>query len=194
MIQTWLAGRVDQNATPAQRDMATNPIPFISRAELGTYAANTKVFKCPVAQISPDQVPPGRGGIDAKLKTRSYSMNARVGANSAYGGSNPRFAADTATLKISILRMDDFVASGAFQNTNCSPSFTWVFIEEADSSMDDASFYLSYSNPPNWGNERPATYHGLSGSLSFADGHVEINKYNGFPPPGSDQARLWPRY
>jgi prepilin-type N-terminal cleavage/methylation domain-containing protein/prepilin-type processing-associated H-X9-DG protein len=190
MYQTWLAGRVDIGT---QIDMATNTM-YVSKGELGRYMNNTTSYKCPNSQIDPGiDTPPGRGGIDVKLKNRSYSMNARVGANSAYGATTPRFASDTTTLKISIMKLDDFIP-GALQNTNCSPSRTWVFIEEADYSMDDASFYLTFSNPPNWGNERPATYHGQSGSLSFGDGHVEINKYSGFPPPGSDQAILWSHF
>src|SRR6185295_1571310 len=104
----------------ANIDMATNTV-FISRSEIGKYAANFKVNKCPAAQIDTGDTPPGRGGVDAKLKTRSYSMNARVGANSAYNAKTPRFTADTATQKISIQRMADFVP-GSLQNTNCSPS------------------------------------------------------------------------
>ena len=187
--QTWVAGRVD---ILANIDMATNTT-YLLNAELGSYAVNAKLYKCPVAQLDPGQAGPGRGGVDQSLKMRSYTMNARVGANSAYGNTAPRFTADTATLKVSIQRIDSFI-SGGLVNSNCSPSYTWVLIEESDFSMDDASFYLSYSSPATWVNERPATYHGLSGSLSFADGHVEINRYSSFPPPGSDQANLFPHY
>jgi prepilin-type N-terminal cleavage/methylation domain-containing protein len=188
VYQTWAAGRMDILANIA---MATNEI-YINQASMGKYTGSPKVYKCPAAQVDPSQTG-GRGGIDPKLKLRSYSMNARVGGNSAYAGTNPRWAADTATNKKSILRMDDF-APGSLQNTNCSPSWTWVFIEEADFSMDDASFLLSFNTPSNWGNERPATYHGQSGSLSFADGHIEINRYTGFPPPGADKDKLWPHF
>jgi prepilin-type N-terminal cleavage/methylation domain-containing protein/prepilin-type processing-associated H-X9-DG protein len=183
IYQTWVAGRMDFIT------MATNPI-YTAKAEIGRYLDNVKSFKCPNAQIDPTQNPPGRGGVDPKDKHRNYSMNARVGGNSATGRNTPRFATDTATQKMSILRVDDFVP-GSQQNTNCSPSWTWVYIEESDLSMDDASFLLTFNNPPAWGNERPATYHGQSGSLSFADGHVESYRYGGFPPPPSDKSILF---
>jgi prepilin-type N-terminal cleavage/methylation domain-containing protein/prepilin-type processing-associated H-X9-DG protein len=186
VYQTWTAGRMDFP------NMATNPI-YINNAEMGKYVGSHGVFKCPTAQIDPTQVAPGRGGVSPKAKLRSYSMNARVGANSALGATTPRFANDTATQKISIMRMNQFVP-GTQVNTNCSPSWTRTIIEEADSSLDDASFLLTYNSPPAWGNERPATYHGLSGSMAFADGHVEVYRYSGFPPPGVDKVKLFDHF
>ncbi len=122
-------------------------------------------------------------------------MNARVGANSSYTSLNKLFAADAADRKVSIQRIDDFLP-GALANTNCSPSFTWVLLEEVDISMDDASFFLTHNpaSTPAWGNERPATYHSRSGSLSFADGHVEIWIYSAFPPQPTDKLMMFERY
>ena len=60
-----------------------------------------------------------------------------------------------------------------------SPSDTYVFIDEHEDSILDAAFH--HQGPhgrekAGW-NELPASRHGRSGTLSFADGHVESHKW-----------------
>jgi prepilin-type processing-associated H-X9-DG protein len=52
------------------------------------------------------------------------------------------------------------------------PSSTWVLIDEHADSIDNGFFAVPMGQSSNWG-DTPASYHGGSGVLSFADCHVE---------------------
>jgi hypothetical protein len=56
------------------------------------------------------------------------------------------------------------------------PSSTWVFIDEHADSINDGFFRVDMSQTANWA-DLPASYHGASGALSFADGHAEIKRW-----------------
>ena len=53
-----------------------------------------------------------------------------------------------------------------------NPAKLFVFIDEAEDSIDDAHF-LVWPNPDTRWVNLPAGRHGQTGTLSFADGHVE---------------------
>jgi prepilin-type N-terminal cleavage/methylation domain-containing protein/prepilin-type processing-associated H-X9-DG protein len=55
------------------------------------------------------------------------------------------------------------------------PSDAWVFIDEQADSLNDGFFWV-YMWGAQW-RDLPASYHGESGSLSFADGHAEIKHW-----------------
>ncbi|MFO1476467.1 MAG: type II secretion system protein [Verrucomicrobiota bacterium] len=55
------------------------------------------------------------------------------------------------------------------------PVDTFVFIDEAAYSLDDG-FFVCTPNKNQWIN-CPASYHGSSGGISFADGHAEIRHW-----------------
>jgi prepilin-type processing-associated H-X9-DG protein len=55
------------------------------------------------------------------------------------------------------------------------PSEAWVFIDEQADSLNDGFFWV-YMWSAQW-RDLPASYHGESGSLSFADGHAEIKHW-----------------
>jgi prepilin-type N-terminal cleavage/methylation domain-containing protein/prepilin-type processing-associated H-X9-DG protein len=66
----------------------------------------------------------------------------------------------------------DFVAPG--------PSQTFVFLDEREDSINDGMFVVDmsgYPNSPVWLVDSPASYHGGSGGLSFADGHSETHQW-----------------
>ena len=52
----------------------------------------------------------------------------------------------------------------------------WVFIDEHGDSLNDGFFRVNMSSTTAW-SDLPASYHGGSGALSFADGHSEIKKW-----------------
>jgi prepilin-type processing-associated H-X9-DG protein len=54
-------------------------------------------------------------------------------------------------------------------------SMTWVFIDEHPDSINDALFRV-VMNANTWA-DWPASNHGKSGALSFADGHAEIHRW-----------------
>ena len=57
-----------------------------------------------------------------------------------------------------------------------SPVMAWVFIDEHGDSINDGFFRVNMSSTTVW-SDLPASYHGGSGALSFADGHAEIRKW-----------------
>jgi len=65
------------------------------------------------------------------------------------------------------------------------PSNRFVTIDEDQTTINDAAFRVDAGKTGKM-NDWPATYHGGSGALSFADGHSELHKWSflGTPPPG----------
>jgi prepilin-type N-terminal cleavage/methylation domain-containing protein/prepilin-type processing-associated H-X9-DG protein len=65
---------------------------------------------------------------------------------------------------------------------NPGPARTWVLIDEREDSIDDGFFAVNMTGYPEqprtiiWVNY-PASYHGHSAGLSFADGHSEIKRW-----------------
>jgi prepilin-type processing-associated H-X9-DG protein len=55
------------------------------------------------------------------------------------------------------------------------PSEAWVFIDEHADSINDGFFWVNMYEDK-W-RDLPASYHGESGSLVFADGHAEIKRW-----------------
>lgn len=76
--------------------------------------------------------------------------------------------------------------SGIWQQTNYitfrksseirDPSATWVFIDEREDSINDGYFAVEM-NVRHAIIDYPASYHNGSGTLSFADGHVESHRW-----------------
>ena len=69
------------------------------------------------------------------------------------------------------------------------PSRFWVMIDEDDATINDPQFRVNPAAnldgglaPMDW----PATYHGMAGGMSFADGHAKIKTWKGVgkPPVG----------
>jgi type II secretory pathway pseudopilin PulG len=58
-----------------------------------------------------------------------------------------------------------------------SPSMAWVFIDEHADSINDGFFRIALNQTTTWA-DVPASYHGASGALSFADGHAEIKRWS----------------
>ena len=56
------------------------------------------------------------------------------------------------------------------------PVMAWVFIDEHADSINDGFFRVPMNQTTSW-QDLPASYHGASGALSFADGHAEIKKW-----------------
>ena len=57
-----------------------------------------------------------------------------------------------------------------------SSSLTFVFLDEREDSINDGTFFTAVDKP-GFLPDVPASYHGGSGGLSFADGHSEIHKW-----------------
>jgi len=59
---------------------------------------------------------------------------------------------------------------------NPAPSSAFVFIDENPATINDG-YFVCDPTATHW-TDTPASYHGSAGSLSFADGHAEIKKWN----------------
>ena len=180
----WVGGSVDGTSTaglpwtPATgNDAATLVDPAQSLISTVGCIKSPTVFHCPSdTYVGPGQTEP---------HVRTYSMNACVGgktpspagstpANGIYPGYNPdgggsvprNFIVDTTGKKVSVLN-------------HPGPSMVWVTLDEHPDSISDSEFELRPGYPQTsyaW-QDLPASLHNHSGSLSYADGHSEIHKW-----------------
>lgn len=70
-----------------------------------------------------------------------------------------------------------------------NPSQVFVFVDEADDSIDDGHFLVWPAPDTRWVN-LPAAHHDRTGLLSFADGHVEIWNWRA-PKRFSPKQQYW---
>ena len=69
------------------------------------------------------------------------------------------------------------------------PAKVFVFIDEAEDSIDDAHF-LTWAAPDDRWVNLPADRHGQTGTLSFADGHAEKWKWK-WPKSFNNRTTYW---
>jgi len=148
---TWAAGDLRVVAEATNTTMLMN-------SQLGRYTTTPNVYKCPADKIVVNSLP----------RVRSISMNAYFGGRANGAPASPR---------VSTAPNPWFQRLAAVPN----PSGIWVFWDENFSTLDDcmgvvdlSTAYLASKVLVN----SPATYHNRAGSLSFADGHVEIHKWS----------------
>jgi prepilin-type N-terminal cleavage/methylation domain-containing protein/prepilin-type processing-associated H-X9-DG protein len=155
---SWVTGTVDWSAGSYN----TNTAYLINNkySLLGNYVAtSTGVFECPAANY----VSPPQRALGWYQRVRSVAMDAAVGDGSKYTGFgwNQWFVAKKTT---------DF--------NNPGPCQSWVFTDEHPDSIDDALLYTS-SYPTTSFTEMPANYHDGAAAITFADGHVVMQKWTG---------------
>lgn len=171
----WCPGNIQQQAT------AVDYIKWIQSGLLFSYNANVNIYKCPADHSSV----PRASTVIHLPSLRTYSMNCWIQPMDHSGNT-------TGQAWINI--------SGYYVYTRLSamlqpgPSQTWVFIEEAPASIDDAFFAVDPRSTTLWYNS-PAVLHGKSSEMSYADGHAEtrrwsdgnmINDINPQTPPGEN--------
>ena len=117
---------------------------------IGTYAKAAGVYRCPADKYL--------SRTWNQVRVRSCSANAWADGSGAGGGGYKTFKKST-----------DFGgklnATGAF-----------VYLDENPASLNDGWFWFSPDG--NSVRDAPAVNHGNSSSFSFADGHVELHKWN----------------
>jgi prepilin-type N-terminal cleavage/methylation domain-containing protein len=160
---------MDPSAMPAT--IITNKAALVADNQglLGIYLAREyRVFKCPGDRAASPMGP----------TARSYSMNSMMNGFSStpknlngnlldrngniVNSQGPRGSSDAYRL---------FQKYGSILNPR--PSMAWVLIDESSGTINDGFFFLDMSPTYVW-EDVPASYHGASGCLSFADGHAEI--------------------
>ena len=162
-----LAGGADPNDAPA--GCSTNyyylgvlgdTVPGVGTlvGSIGPLAKAAGVYKCPadVKGIDP---------VSKQPRVRSCSVN-------CYMGTNPRYYEFGSQIDNSYM---DFEKYSSF-NSKLSATAAFVFLDENPLSINDGYFEID-ANPASAFDDRPAINHGNSSSFSFADGHVELHKW-----------------
>ena len=74
-----------------------------------------------------------------------------------------------------------------------TPTQYFVFIDESNDLIDNAHFLISFTKNYNSASfaDYPATYHGISGNTSFADGHASPHKWSSKPVEDVDPDLIW---
>jgi prepilin-type processing-associated H-X9-DG protein len=124
---------------------------------LGPYCnRSTGIYKCPG-----DKNQAAKG-----LRVRSISMSGQMGGIVV--------GAD----QLSVINSPNYrLFLKLTQINNPGPSMAWVFIDEHGDTINDGFFRMDMASTTAW-RDLPASYHGGSGALSFADGHSEIRRWS----------------
>ena len=151
-VGNWASGWLDPRQ--ASNTDNTNTLLLLEPqwAVLGPYAQSASIHRCLASKVT---APTGSGRLPV---VRTVSMNGWMGwPNTAAWNSGYRLFRKTT----------DIIAP--------SPSETFVFIDERDDSIDDCYFATDMATHQlvNF----PASYHGGSGGVTFADGHAEIHRW-----------------
>jgi prepilin-type N-terminal cleavage/methylation domain-containing protein/prepilin-type processing-associated H-X9-DG protein len=151
--QMWLDGEVDDLTDGTNTAMLVGAA-YAPFGSIGGYVKNPAVYHCPgdksTVTIGGQQWP----------RVRSVSMNGFMGGGPDINIAGTQFR-EFATLS---------------QITAPSPSHAWVFMDEREDSINDGFFVVDVAAHYAI-NDYPASYHNGVGTLSFADGHVEMHKW-----------------
>ncbi len=161
----WVGGWLDFTSKAENWDPALT----LKISPLWPYCGNSLgIFKCPGDQskvVTAARVPVPR--------VRSMSMLNWVGGRGDASGKPAAMGWSDATGPWRVYRKStDFRDPG--------PAGTFVFLDEREDSINDGFFVVDmdgYPNSPVQLVDSPASYHGGSGGLSFADGHSELKKW-----------------
>ncbi|MCZ7641023.1 MAG: DUF1559 domain-containing protein [Verrucomicrobia bacterium] len=151
----WLAGAWRSSfhswcgPSSAPHDLDPKPLMLGTFGRCG-YLPALPVYRCP-GDDAPARSVDGKGS--AGLRTRSYAMNGNFGGRSQ-------------EVQVVLRR----------EQVSFDPAEVFVFVDEAEDSIDDGHFLVWPSPDTRWVN-LPAGRHNQAGVLSFADGHVEHWKW-----------------
>jgi prepilin-type N-terminal cleavage/methylation domain-containing protein len=147
---SWIRGSMDDNPSYGQVEPAildsTNRNTIVM-GKLFAYNASTAIYRCPADPSKTAGVP----------RVRSFSINSWMGGRPMAGQDQFRV----------FTRESDIIAP--------TPSQAFVFIDEHERSINDGWFAVDMKGSRGFV-DAPATRHGRSYLLSFADGHVEAWK------------------
>jgi len=140
---------------------------WIEAGLLYPYINNYQVYHCPADNT---KVPRGAAPFHTAA-LRTYSMNCWM------------MPMDDSSKPYTVSAWSGVANAGLYfvytKQANISrpgASKTWVFVEEAPMSIDDAFFAVNPSTPTVWFNS-PSVLHGNGSTLAFADGHSEIRMW-----------------
>jgi prepilin-type N-terminal cleavage/methylation domain-containing protein len=154
---SWVNGIMTWDIPPAPSNADNTNTLKLTGSLLGPYCSRAiGIYKCPG-----DKVPGAKGP-----RVRSISMNGQMGGLSTQPPVLNQYGPGQNYLLY--LKQTDIAKP--------TPTMVWVFIDEHADSINDGFFRFALNQSSAW-NDIPASYHGASGALSFADGHAEIKKW-----------------
>lgn len=148
----WLTGWM--NVSDANHTDNTNQPLFLDAkwSQLGPYVKGPGVYRCKTSKVVILE-----GGVTYPI-VRTVAMNGWIGyINTVWNGEPYKCFRKTA----------DFL--------KLIPSNALVFVDERDDSVDEGYFGISMQR--DWIVNVPSNFHTGSGTVSFADGHVELHKW-----------------
>ncbi|MCI0538021.1 MAG: prepilin-type N-terminal cleavage/methylation domain-containing protein [Verrucomicrobiales bacterium] len=154
--ETWVQGTLDLNNSTDNTNIL-----FLKASHLWPYHESLEVWKCPGDRST------SRHGGRTYPRVRSVAMNVWLNHDlpDLLGGKRYKI----------VRRTSDMI--------DPAPSQTFVMIDEREDSINNGAFAVSMEgtvplNPSAWSVVNwPASYHGGSSGLNFADGHSEIHKW-----------------
>ena len=170
-VGSWLSGSGSMDWGIGFNNIDPDPL---KNNALSSYCPGVGVYKCPSDKYKSPQNPGDR--------VRSVSMNGQCAGGGpsqlAAGaiGSDPndttrKYYGQGAASTLKAIRKTSQMATPG-------PSQVFIILDEHADSINDAVFQndLKVQGGESW-RDLPASYHNLSGSFSFADGHSEIHKW-----------------
>jgi len=155
---SWVNGIMSWDFAPAPASPDNYDTTKLTGSLLGPYCNRAfAIYKCPG-----DRVPGAKGP-----RVRSLSMNGQMGGLSTQPAVLNQYGVG-ANYQIYYKQTDI---------NRPSPTMAWVFIDEHADSINDGLFRITLNQTAQW-EDAPASYHGASGALAFADGHAEIKRWS----------------
>ncbi|MDD5140936.1 MAG: prepilin-type N-terminal cleavage/methylation domain-containing protein [Verrucomicrobiales bacterium] len=157
----WVSGTMKWDLPPSPAWPENYETTNLTSSLLGPYCGRAAgIYKCPGDTVS------ALNGV----RVRSVSMNSQMGGVVVGAAQLPVINQYGPGMNYRLFLKQS-------QIVNPSPSMAWVFIDEQGDSINDGLFRVDMSSTTVWA-DLPASYHGASGALSFADGHAETRKWS----------------
>ena len=160
-LNSWVKGIMKWDLPPSSSWSDNYNTTNLYDSLLGPYCGHSiGIYKCPG-----DKKPGGKGA-----RVRSVSMNAFMNGLSTQS---------TVTSLMGLPNYVDYNKLTAMVGPG--PSDLWVFLDEQGDSINDGFFLVAMSQigqTTQYWYDRPASYHGGTGSFSFADGHAESRTWH----------------
>lgn len=150
-LNQWCMGTVDSGP------FATNGA-LIQDSLLFPYVRSLPAYRCPADRSTY----PNSGTGPRMDRVRSMSINGFMNPFNSWSSDNPLSSRPTKNFR----RIEDIV----------TPDKTWVFVDENPISINDGWFICDPVSSA-W-IDIPSSLHQNAGNLGFADGHVELKRWN----------------
>lgn len=153
---TWAYGWLDWTASAVN----TNTIYLTDPryASLATYSGkDARLFKCPADHY-----------VSAVQRSRGWTERVRSISQNVYVASGGPSLSPTDSYYVQVTKLTGLL--------NPKPAETWVSIDEHPDSINDGVLFGPTAT--DW-YDLPANYHDGAASVAFADGHVELHRWQG---------------